>query len=84
MKVMKIPDGNWSLILNAPDSGVTGALVYNGTYTWNSPEKKYPSDVLASIETCRGDFTSSNLGKCREVILTSRETEKMDKIGSVI
>lgn len=68
--VLEIPDGNWSLVLNAPYGGVVGWIVYNGTYVWNSAEKIEPLTTLVYWRSCSLNETITPLGTCKAVSFT--------------
>lgn len=65
--VMEVPDGNWTLTLDAPYGHVSGTVTYNDTYAWKSPNPFRNGDVVVHWEACAPDQSKTATGICREV-----------------
>lgn len=61
-----VPDGNWTLTVNAPLGGVVGSIFYNGTYLWETEDKLEMGDSLVSWGNCAPNRTETELGECRQ------------------
>lgn len=68
--VLYIPDGNWSLVLNAPFGGVDGTVVYNGSDVGESEKKADPLMTLVSLRSCVVNESATPYGKCKFVSST--------------
>lgn len=64
---LSIPDGNWSIVLDAPGGGVVGVILYNGEYAWDAPVKVKPYGTLVQWKACAFNESATELGMCREV-----------------